>query len=84
MLHSKPGLTVYDTQQSPYALLVSLNKTCEAEGKAFVDDGESWPATEAKMLYFGAQKGKVYGWAEGDYKVEQPLGSITVLGVESG
>jgi alpha-glucosidase len=63
LLHSKPGYTIYETQQSPYELLVALDKDGIAHGSGYFDDGVSMPVTSSKKAFFGAQKGKVYGYA---------------------
>jgi len=66
LLHSEPGYTIYDTQQSAYALLVSLSASGEAYGTAYLDDGESWPVNESRTVNFGATTSKVYGWTTGE------------------
>lgn len=82
LLHAKPSLTIYDTLQHPYSLLVSLAPNSTAEGLAFIDDGETFNSTQ-KIIHFGAEARKVYAWTEGDRTVDQPLESITILGVPS-
>nr|ALS55547.1 alpha-glucosidase [Phaffia rhodozyma] len=83
LLHSEPGMTVYDTRESPYSILVSLDKSSEAEGYAFIDDGESFPVTDSREVHLGAAEGKVYGWTSGSYNVGQKLAQVTVLGVKT-
>lgn len=82
LLHAEPSLTIYDTLQHPYSLLVSLAPNSTAEGLAFVDDGETFNSTQ-KIVHFGAETGKVFAWTEGDRTVDQNLEFITVLGVSS-
>ena len=55
-----------------------------ASGTAYVDDGESVPPTPHTTLGFRASGGRLAIEAQGDFKVEQKLESVTILGVGSG
>ena len=84
LLHAQPGYTTAETRQGPYALLVTLDGEGRASGTAYVDDGESVPPTPHTTLGFRASGGRLAIEAQGDFKVEQKLESVTILGVGSG
>ncbi|EIW75819.1 glycoside hydrolase family 31 protein [Coniophora puteana RWD-64-598 SS2] len=82
LLHAKPGYTINETRSGPYGLLVSLNKGGNAFGTAYVDDGESDPPGDSRILSFVAQGGALTISSQGSYDIEQKLESVTVLGVQ--
>ncbi len=41
----EPGLTTAESRKNPYSLLVAL-ESGRADGSLYLDDGETWNATE--------------------------------------
>jgi alpha-glucosidase len=77
----------------PYALLVSLSSDGHAYGTALIDDGETQvsnddsdahaeAATHLRTLEFNVGNKQLKILGEGTFGVTQPLGVITVLGVD--
>ncbi|KAJ8591089.1 glycoside hydrolase family 31 protein [Rhizopogon salebrosus TDB-379] len=82
LLHQEPAYTIYETQQGPYALLVSLNAAGTAFGTAYVDDGISFPPGPSRSLTFQAAEGTLTIESMGEFAIQQKLETITVLGVQ--
>lgn len=80
LLHKEPGYTIKETRESPYELLVALDKDGNAHGSGYFDDGLSMPVTSSKKVWFGAQKGKVWGYASEGESHSSPLISPPPLG----
>ncbi|KAF8815919.1 hypothetical protein BYT27DRAFT_7186387 [Phlegmacium glaucopus] len=89
LLHAKPGYTIEETRQGPYSLLVSQSSQGLAFGTAYIDDGISNPPGPNRILKFFSTPKQVVvvisveGEVGGDFKIEQKLTDITVLGVDS-
>ncbi|KAI0714693.1 glycosyl hydrolases family 31-domain-containing protein [Earliella scabrosa] len=83
LLHAQPAYTTTETRAGPYALLVTLDAQGRASGSAYVDDGESVPPTPSSMLTFVARGGSLSIHHVGNFKVEQKLETVTVLGVRT-
>ncbi|KAI1790995.1 glycosyl hydrolases family 31-domain-containing protein [Ganoderma leucocontextum] len=84
LLHAQPGYTTTETREGLYALLVTLDKEGGAFGTAYIDDGESVPPTPHTTLGFRVRGGSLAIEAQGDFRVEQKVESVTILGVGSG
>ncbi|KAJ8583907.1 hypothetical protein M405DRAFT_827759 [Rhizopogon salebrosus TDB-379] len=82
LLHQEPAYTIYETQQGPYALLVSLNAAGTAFGTAYVDDGISFPPGPSRSVTFQAAEGMLTIESIGEFAIQQKLETITVLGVQ--
>ena len=92
LLHSQPGYTTRASAAAPYALLVSLSGDGHAYGTALIDDGEKLEpeadnalaraSTQSRTLVFNAHDKHLEIWGEGAFAVPQPLGAITILGVD--
>ncbi|KAH7882262.1 glycoside hydrolase family 31 protein [Phlebopus sp. FC_14] len=82
LLHQAPGYTIYETQQGPYSLLVSLSGAGTAFGHAYVDDGLSYPPGPSRTLTFQAGGGSLDIDGQGNYSIHQRLETITILGVQ--
>ncbi|KAH9974514.1 glycosyl hydrolases family 31-domain-containing protein [Russula compacta] len=92
LLHSQPGYTTRASAAAPYALLVSLSSDGRAYGTALIDDGEKLEpeaedahavaSTQSRTLVFNALDKYLEIWGEGAFAVAQPLGAITILGVD--
>ena len=83
LLHSQPGYTTSASAATAYALLVSLSHEGKAYGTALVDDGET-ETTESRTLVFNVhdKRLEILHSGEGVFKVIQPLGVITILGID--
>jgi alpha-glucosidase len=83
LLHSQPGYTTSASAAAAYALLVSLSREGNAYGTALVDDGET-EATHSRTLVFNAHDKhlEILQSGEGVFEVVQPLGVITILGID--
>jgi alpha-glucosidase len=83
LLHSQPGYTTRASAAFPYALLVSLGRECTAYGTALVDDGET-ETTQSRTLVFNAHDKtlKISTSREDLFDIVQPLGVITILGID--
>jgi len=81
LLHARPAYTIEETRQGPYSLLVSQSSQGLAFGTAYIDDGISDPPGPSRILKFLSTPNDVVISAEGEFKVEQKLTDITVLGV---
>jgi alpha-glucosidase len=93
LLHSQPGYTTRASAAMPYALLISLSSDGHAYGTALIDDGETLvtndgedghtgAATHQRTLLFNVRGRSLEIRGEGTFAVTQPLGVITVLGVD--
>ncbi|EGW32344.1 Glucoamylase 1 precursor [Spathaspora passalidarum NRRL Y-27907] len=78
----EPGYTTTESRKNPFGLLVALDKDGKAAGKLYLDDGESLNVTESLYVDFVAGDNELSVSAFGDYKVEQPLANVTILGVD--
>ena len=83
LLHSQPGYTTRASAALPYALLVSLSREGNAYGTALVDDGET-ETTLSRTLAFNAHDKKLEISTSGEdlFEIAQPLGAITILGID--
>ncbi|KAG7666115.1 uncharacterized protein J8A68_000371 [[Candida] subhashii] len=78
----EPGYTVADSRQNPFGLIVALDNNNAASGKLYLDDGESVNVEESLYVDFVASNSQLVVSPIGEYKVEQPLANVTILGVE--
>ena len=85
ILHQEPGYTIASTRRSNLSLLVSLSPGTDgvAQGKVYLDDGESLPPTpyrEVKIFAEGGRRGgKIRLLGEGTYVSEPKLQRVVVL-----
>lgn len=86
LLHSQPAYTTRACATAPYALLVSLDREGRAFGTALIDDGETQlpdnVPSPSCTLAFDVQGGQVTIASHGAFGVVQPLGVLTVLGID--
>jgi alpha-glucosidase len=83
-LYKNPGYTIFETAQSPYTLLVSLNDAGQAHGEMYYDDGETQWTDKAPgtTVTFDISDGKLTtNVIHGAYSIPQRLTDIVVLGV---
>ncbi|KAK6455633.1 Glucoamylase 1 precursor [Scheffersomyces xylosifermentans] len=78
----EPGYTVAESRQNPFGLIVALDNEGKAEGKLYLDDGESLEIEESLYVNFVASKNELIASPFGDYNASQPLANVTILGVE--
>lgn len=77
----EPALTVADSRNGSWLLLVALDDHQRASGSLYADDGESVNPTESLHVDFVASEGLLTASAFGNYSVTEPLANITLLGV---
>lgn len=77
----EPGYTVSESREKPFGLIVALDKDGVADGKLYVDDGESQEVTSSLFVNFNASNNSLSSSSYGEYEATQPLANITVLGV---
>lgn len=83
-LYKNPGYTVFETAQSPYTLLISLDDAGQAHGEMYYDDGETQWTDKAPgiTVIFDVADGKLTtDVVHGTYSIPQRLTDIVVLGV---
>jgi len=85
ILHQEPGYTIASTRRSDLTLLVSLSPGTDgdAQGKVFLDDGESQPPTpyrEVKVFAKGGRHGgEIRFVGEGTYASQPKLQKVIIL-----
>jgi alpha-glucosidase len=89
LLHSQPGYTTFETLQSPYSLLVMLDRAGTANGSAYMDDGISFPPGPSRTVAFSA--GRTHGnkgeggtlmiSGRGPFAISQKVQQISIVGV---
>lgn len=83
-LYKSPGYTTFETSQSPYTLLISLNHAAEARGEMYYDDGETQWTDKAPgtTVTFDVSSGKLTtSVIHGAYAITQKLTEIVILGI---
>ncbi|KAI1748847.1 glycoside hydrolase family 31 protein [Xylaria castorea] len=76
------GLTTAAVRASPWSLLVALDTKGEANGGVYIDDGESVDPEATAWVDFSVSESALTTTLSGDYKDGNPLGYVTILGVE--
>ncbi|KAI1823241.1 glycoside hydrolase family 31 protein [Xylaria intraflava] len=76
------GLTTTAVRNSPWSLIVALDANGTASGGLYDDDGESVNPESTLWVDFSVSKSSLTATPTGDYKDPNPLGYVTVLGVE--
>ncbi|KAF8318461.1 glycoside hydrolase family 31 protein [Clavulina sp. PMI_390] len=82
--YSKPGYTTYETTQSPYRLIISLDEKGQASGEVYYDDGESqWTGrAPGSTAIFSVSRGRLTSIVmEGQYSFASDVEEIVILGV---
>ena len=85
ILHQEPGYTIASTRRSDLALLVSLSPGTDgdAQGKVYLDDGESRPPTPHREVEIFAEGGRHGGRirfvGEGTYVSQPKLQKVVIL-----
>ncbi|KAJ2982768.1 hypothetical protein NUW58_g6373 [Xylaria curta] len=78
----EPGLTTAAVRDSPWSLLATLDTKQEASGGLYIDDGESVAPEATAWIDFSVAKSSLTAIKSGDYEDTNPLGYVTILGVE--
>ena len=85
ILHQEPGYTIASTRRSDLTLLVSLSPGTDgdAQGKVYLDDGESQPPTPYREVEIFAEGGRHGGEVrfagEGTYVSGPKLQKVVIL-----
>ncbi|KAI6084922.1 glycoside hydrolase family 31 protein [Hypoxylon rubiginosum] len=74
------GLTTAAVRASPWSLLVALDGNGEAEGKLYLDDGESIEPDEATWVDFITDGSSLKATPRGTFIDTNILGNVTIMG----
>nr|BAE20170.1 alpha-glucosidase [Schwanniomyces occidentalis] len=77
----EPGYTVSESRQNPFGLIVALDNDGKAQGSLYLDDGESLVVDSSLLVSFSVSDNTLSASPSGDYKADQPLANVTILGV---
>ncbi|KAK4193285.1 family 31 putative glycoside hydrolase [Podospora australis] len=77
----EPAMTTADSRNNPWGLLVALDKSGAAQGKLYLDDGESLEPTAVTWVEFTATPTCLKATSSGNYTDTNPLRNATVLGL---
>ncbi|KAI1265016.1 family 31 glycosyl hydrolase [Xylariaceae sp. FL1019] len=77
-----PALTTTAVRNTPWSLLVALDSDGKASGGLYVDDGESLVPEATVWVDFSVAGSKLSAMPDGTYDDSNPLGNVTVLGVQ--
>lgn len=80
----EPGYTTTESRKNPWGLIVALSDDGKASGSLYVDDGESLTPDATLDISFAAEQGQLRVGVKGEYKDNNALGNVTVLGVSGG
>ncbi|KAI8945447.1 glycoside hydrolase family 31 protein [Xylaria longipes] len=76
------GLTTTAVRASPWSLLVALDTKGEASGGVYIDDGESVDPEATAWVDFSVSGSALTATPSGNYDDGNPLGYVTILGVD--
>ena len=77
----EPAMTTRDARNTPWSLLAALNGDGEASGQLYIDDGESLQPEKTLDVKFEAGCSSLRASSCGNWKEENPLANVTLLGV---
>ncbi|KAJ5726735.1 uncharacterized protein N7483_008092 [Penicillium malachiteum] len=77
----KPALTIRDTRNSDWSILVALGKNGTASGQLYLDDGENILQKATKYVSFNASQSDIVMDSLGNWHETNKLANITILGV---
>ncbi|KAK4451594.1 alpha-glucosidase [Podospora aff. communis PSN243] len=77
----EPGMTTAASRKNPWGLIVALDRSGNAEGQLYLDDGESLVPAEKTWINFSAKNGTLTAAPKGNFVDTNPLGKVSVLGV---
>lgn len=75
-----PKLTISDTYNTPFGLLVALDKNGTASGRLYIDDGHSIEQGTTTNINFSFSHGTLAAKGQFDYQESTKLEKISVLG----
>ncbi|KAI4862569.1 glycoside hydrolase family 31 protein [Hypoxylon rubiginosum] len=78
----EPGLTTAAVRESPWSLLVALDENGQAEGRLYLDDGESLVSNEATWVDFVVEGSSLKATPRGTFTDTNVLGNVTVMGTQ--
>ncbi|KAI1432773.1 glycoside hydrolase family 31 protein [Xylaria sp. CBS 124048] len=78
----EPGLTTAAVRASPWSLIAALDATGAATGGLYIDDGESVNPESTTWVDFSVSTSSLKATPSGNYEDTNPLGYVTLLGVE--
>lgn len=78
------ALTTQAARNTPWSLLVALDKNGHAGGRLYIDDGVSVRPNATLHVELGAGEGVVVASPRGTWRERNPLSSVTVMGVSRG
>ncbi|KAL6713826.1 hypothetical protein ACLMJK_008320 [Lecanora helva] len=78
----EPALVTRDARKNPWGVITALSLQGAANGKLYIDDGESLVQNSTLLVEFTASKNALYASARGTYNDTNPLANVTVLGVQ--
>lgn len=82
----EPDMTVADTRDSPWSLIIALDIKGKARGKLYLDDGEALNPTRTTMVDFTANMSSITvtmsSGTEFNFTDTTSLANITILGFE--
>ncbi|KAL2882880.1 hypothetical protein SGCOL_001570 [Colletotrichum sp. CLE4] len=79
----EPALTTTESRANPWGLLVALDGEGAAAGSLYVDDGESLEQEATLTVELSSSDKSLKATPSGEFKESNPLGNVTVLGVQS-
>ncbi|KAI1492924.1 glycoside hydrolase family 31 protein [Biscogniauxia mediterranea] len=77
----EPRLTTAEARATPWSLLVALDRTGEAQGALYLDDGESVEPEERTWVDFTVSESALRATPSGSFVDTNALGNVTVMGV---
>jgi alpha-glucosidase len=72
--------TVDETYATDYNIIIALDKFSQAEGRLYIDDGESLQVKKSSSIDFTFKHNKLSASGKFDYKDAENLSKITILG----
>jgi alpha-glucosidase len=75
-----PEYTVGETYATDYNLIIALDKKNEAQGRLYIDDGESLDVKSSSDIDFTFKNNQLSASGKFGYKKAEKLGDITIIG----
>ncbi|EME39908.1 glycoside hydrolase family 31 protein [Dothistroma septosporum NZE10] len=77
------GNTTKTSRMNPWSLIVALDKTNQAAGELYLDDGLSIVQTATKNVDFSFANNTLYAKVIGNYQDTNPLANVTIAGYKT-
>ncbi|KAL9099583.1 MAG: hypothetical protein Q9163_004940 [Psora crenata] len=78
----EPAMVTRDARTNPWGVIVALSLEGRANGRLYVDDGESLVQNATLFVEFTAADSALHASPRGMYNDTNPLANVTVLGVQ--